>query len=130
MLIMNKNSVFKSNSIAEQMVWISVVFTFYLLESWSRGKSEWKNIFHCKMSSLAFVLKYCRDILLARDHVFFVDFLLRDTKHDAVFNCSKIASCWLVLVFNVVGKSFKKGYAKAGKLYLDLKRKKIIGKNI
>ena len=50
-------------------------------------------------------------------------FLLRDINHDTVSNCSKIASCWLVLVFNVVDQSFKKRYAKAGKLYLDLRRK-------
>ena len=55
--------------------------------------------------------------------MFCVQLLLRDIKHDTVSNCSKIVSCWLVLVFNVVDKSFKKSYANTGKLYLDLKRK-------
>ena len=54
-------------------------------------------------------------------------FWLRDINHDTVSNCSKIVSCWLGLVFNVVDQSFKKRYAykayKAGKLYLDLRRK-------
>ena len=54
--------------------------------------------------------------------MFCVQFLLRDIKNDTVPNCSKIVSCWLVLVFNIVDKSFEKSYAKAGKLYLDLKR--------
>ena len=38
------------------MLWISIVFTFCLLESWSRGQSECANIFHSKTKSLAIVL--------------------------------------------------------------------------
>ena len=97
----------KSNSIEEQMVWICIVFTFNLLESWSRGESECKKTFYSKTRSLAFVLWCCGYILSARDQVFCVKFLLRDVKNDTVSNCSKIASCWLVLVFNIVVKSLK-----------------------
>ena len=50
--------------------------------------------------------------------MFLIQFLLKDIEHDAVSN-------W-VLVFNVVNKSFKKSYAKLGKLYIDLQK---MGKN-
>ena len=48
--------------------------------------------------------------------MFFVQILLRGINNDTVSDCSKITSCWLVLVLNVVNKSDEKNFAKSGKL--------------
>lgn len=82
----------KSQSIEGQMVSLSIVFTFCLLESWSRDQSEWTNAFHNKTKFLATVLRYYRYIVLRRCHVFFVHFLLIYIKHDIVFTYSKITN--------------------------------------
>ena len=102
------------------MFQISIVFTFCLLES--RGQNNCTNIFHRKTKYLI-ISNYFIDIVLARNQVFSVQFLLRDIKHDTIFVCRKISSCCLVLVFNVVNKSFMKSFAISGKLYIDLQKR-------
>ena len=69
-------------SIEELLAWII-----------SGDQSECTNIFHRKTKSLAKLFQYYRDKLLARDQVFFVQFLLIDIKHDTVSNCRKITFC-------------------------------------
>ena len=45
-------------------------------------------------------------------------------KHDTVSDFYQIVSCWLVFVFNIVNKSFKKSSAKSAKLDIELQKKK------
>ena len=89
------------------------IYCFHLLFS-----NNCTNIFHRKTKYLI-ISNYFIDIVLARNQVFSVQFLLRDIKHDTIFVCRKISFCCLVLVFNVVNKSFMKSFAISGKLYID-----------
>ena len=104
----------KTLSTKEQIVRKSIIFIFFawVLITWPKWESECRNIFHSKTKSLAIVLQYYRNILLAREQVFFVQFLLIDIKHDTVTNCCKITFYWLALVFIVVNKSSKKSCVK------------------
>ena len=56
MLTMKKNPSLKPFSVEEQMTWISIVFTFRLLESWSREQDENAVIFDSKTQYLVIVL--------------------------------------------------------------------------
>ena len=75
------------------MVWIYIGVTLYLLESCSCDESESTKIVHHKLESLALALEYYRYIVLTRDQVFFVQFLLIQiqvpTKHDTGLNSCK-----------------------------------------
>ena len=104
------------------------IYCFHFLFPWSRYQSEWKKFFHSKKKSLTIELWYFRDIILARDQVFFAQFLLIDIKHDTVFKCGKVSFCCLFLFFNGVNKSLRKTVGNLVSLILTLK--KIVGKNI
>lgn len=112
------------------MVWISqfvsIVFTSSFLDHVIRVSE--KSFFHSKKKSLTIELWYFRDIILARDQVFFAQFLLIDIKHDTVFKCGKVSFCCLFLFFNGVNKSLRKTVGNLVSLILTLK--KIVGKNI
>ena len=105
------------------MVWIYIGVTLYLLESCSCDQSESTKIVHHKLESLALALEYYRYIVLSRDQVFFVQFLLTDMKHDTGPNSCKTTFYWLVLAFNIANKSLKKSHVRSGKLQIDPTKK-------
>lgn len=75
------------------MVYISVIFTFDSSPDNVIKVTAETFFTRSKTKLRAIVLWYYKIILLAREQVFFVQFLLIDITHDAVSNCSKITFC-------------------------------------